>query len=86
MLPHLSPSFFFLAHLRRRTNDTRGERQQHYKPPLGVEMTGYHLFNIAAILAFGIPKAVSSYRGQSVIPKTLDWVEGTLVAVMYLRF
>jgi hypothetical protein len=49
-------------------------------------MTGYHLLNIAVILAFGIPKAVSSYRGESVIPTTLDWVEGTLIAVMYLRF
>ncbi|KAI0287146.1 hypothetical protein BC826DRAFT_70847 [Russula brevipes] len=64
----------------RRANDTRDEQQQRYKLPLGLELTGYHLLNIAVILIFGIPKAVLSYHGQSVIPTTLEWAGGTLIA------
>lgn len=46
-------------------------------------MTGYDIFNMAAILVFGIPKGILSYRGQSVTPTTLDLFAGTILAVMY---
>ncbi|KAI0050815.1 hypothetical protein FA95DRAFT_1603267 [Auriscalpium vulgare] len=51
------------------------------RPPLGVKVTGYRLLNTAVILAFGIPKAVLSYRGESVTPTTLDWMLGVFCAV-----
>jgi hypothetical protein len=66
------------------SNSTRNEDQQNHSLLLGVELTGYHLLNTVVILSFGIPKAISSYdsyRGQSVISTTLDWVAGTLLAV-----
>lgn len=56
------------------------EDKQDHQPPLGVELTGYHLLTLAVILAFGIPKAISSYRGQTVIPTTLELTSGTLLA------
>ena len=61
--------------------DTQGENQQEFLP-LGVKLTGYRLLNISVILAFGISKAVFAYRGQSVIPMTLEWVAGTCLALM----
>ena len=57
------------------------EDKQDQQPPLGVELTGYRLLTLAVILGFGIPKAISSYRGQAV-STTLDWVSGTLLAAM----
>jgi len=71
-----------LTSLDPRTNNTRDEQQQRYRPPLGLEFTGYHLLNIAVILGFGISKAVLSYHGQSVIPTTQELVGGTLFAAI----
>ncbi|KAF8467899.1 hypothetical protein DFH94DRAFT_816876 [Russula ochroleuca] len=54
------------------------------RPLLGIPLTGNLLFSISWILGLGIPKAVYSYRGQSVIPTTLDWVVGitfTLISI-----
>jgi hypothetical protein len=50
--------------------------------PLGVELTGYRLLTTSVILGFGIPKAVYSYSGQSIISTTLDWVAGTILTLM----
>jgi len=52
--------------------------------PLGVALTGYRLLAIAVTLGVGIPKAILSYRGQSLIPSTLDMVGGTAIAVLYV--
>jgi len=58
------------------------EDDQDHQPPLYVELTGYRLLNATLILAIGIRKAISSYHGQSVIPTTLGWVSGTLLATV----
>ena len=63
-----------------RCSSTPEDKQDH-QPPLGVELTGYRLLTLVVILTFGIPKAISSYRGQAV-STTLDWVSGTLLAAM----
>ena len=72
---------FPVTHSHGSSNAPEGEKQDHH-PPLGVELTGYRLLNLAVVLAFGIPKAISSYHGQAVIPTTLDWVSGTLLAAV----
>ena len=59
----------------------RGNQQQH-RPPLGVELTGYRLLATGMILGLGIPKAVYSYRGQSLISNTADWVAGIVCALV----
>jgi len=67
-----------------RNNNGLEEENQNRRPPFGVELTGYRLLNIVVILAFGIPKAALSYRGQSITPTTLDLVAGTcLASVLY---
>ena len=63
-----------------RCSSTPEDKQDH-QPPLGVELTGYRLLTLVVILTFGIPKAISSYRGQAV-STTLDWVSGTLLAAV----
>lgn len=65
------------------SNNTRDRHRQDDQPPLGIKVTGYDLLNMVVILAFGIRKAISSYRGQSVTWTTLDWVAGTLLVFMY---
>ncbi|KAH9987675.1 hypothetical protein BJV77DRAFT_1024495 [Russula vinacea] len=62
--------------------DNRRNNDQQHNLPLGVELTGYRLFTTTVILGFGIPKAVYSYNGQSLISTTLDWTGGTLLAFM----
>ncbi|KAH9987645.1 hypothetical protein BJV74DRAFT_885551 [Russula compacta] len=62
------------------SNKTLDEDQRNRRPPLGVKLTGYRLLNMIVILVFGIWKAVASYRGESIISTTLDWVGGTLMA------
>jgi len=57
-------------------------RQQQYRLPLGVELTGYRLFTTSVIIGLGIPKAVYSSRGQSLISNTLDWVAGMICALI----
>jgi hypothetical protein len=52
------------------------------RPLLGVKLTGYRLVNMSIVLAFGIWKAVLSYRGQSAAPTTLEFVAGTPLALM----
>jgi len=62
-----------------------GNKQDDSKrPPLGVPLTGYLLFTISWILGLLVPKAVYSYRGQTVIPTTLDWVGGIVFAFISL--
>jgi hypothetical protein len=50
--------------------------------PLGVKLTGYRSLNLAVLLAFGLSKFILSLRGQSVAPNALDWVAGTVLAVL----
>lgn len=52
--------------------------------PLGVALTGNRLFTTSWILGLGIPKAVYSNRGQSLISPTLDWVGGILFSLTYV--
>ncbi|KAF8260542.1 hypothetical protein EI94DRAFT_1748173 [Lactarius quietus] len=51
-------------------------------PPLGVKLTGYRLLFIATVFSFGTVKGILTYMGQSIAPNTLDWVSGTLLAVV----
>ncbi|KAF8473092.1 hypothetical protein DFH94DRAFT_765973 [Russula ochroleuca] len=50
--------------------------------PLVVPLTGNRLFTISWILGLGIPKAVYSYRGQSLISTTLDLVGGIILTLI----
>ncbi|KAI0061103.1 hypothetical protein BV25DRAFT_1805892 [Artomyces pyxidatus] len=52
------------------------------RPPLLVKITGYRLVTTAVIAGLGVPKAIASYEGQSVVPTTLDWVSGVAAAVI----
>ncbi|KAI0049383.1 hypothetical protein FA95DRAFT_1489447 [Auriscalpium vulgare] len=49
-------------------------------PLLLIKITAFRLLNTAILLAFGIPKPVPSYRGESAVPTTLDWILGILCA------
>ncbi|KAF8473096.1 hypothetical protein DFH94DRAFT_150887 [Russula ochroleuca] len=61
--------------------NTQDDRQR--RPfPLGVPLTGNILFTIIWIVGLGIPKAVYSYRGQSLISPTLDWVAGIIFTLI----
>jgi len=51
-------------------------------PPLGVKLTGYKLLFMTTIFSFGTVKGILTYMGQSIAPNTLDWVSGTLLAVV----
>jgi len=53
----------------------------HPRLPLLIRVTGYRLFTIALIIAFGTAKAVVSYQGKTIISTTLDWVMGVLLAI-----
>jgi hypothetical protein len=65
-----------------REDNTREEPQHQISLPLWVELTGYRLLMTGIILGLGIPKAVYSYSGQSLISTTLDWVAGIVLALM----
>ena len=52
-------------------------------PPLGVKVTGYRLLIIAAIIGFGIFKAVRVCCGQPLTPTTLEIVGGMILTLMY---
>jgi len=42
-------------------------------PPLGVKLTCYRLLNLTTIILWAVPKAVVSYKDQSVaLATTLD--------------
>ncbi|KAF8481728.1 hypothetical protein DFH94DRAFT_405760 [Russula ochroleuca] len=62
--------------------DDRRDNGQKHKLPLGVELTGYRLLTTSVILGFGVPKAVYSYNGQSLISTTLDWLAGVVLALV----
>ena len=50
--------------------------------PLGVMLTGYRLLTTIVIMSIGIPKAVYSYYGQSLISPSLDWVGGIIITLL----
>ncbi len=80
----ISATFFchlLTAHSPREGNAQIDGSQQH-SMPLGVALTGYRLLTTTLILGIGIPKAILSYRGQSLISPTLDWVGGIIVALL----
>lgn len=54
-------------------------------PPVGPPITPYRLFNIALLLGLGIPKAVFTAKGQSVIAGDLDWAGGVVAVFMYIQ-
>ncbi|KAI0053169.1 hypothetical protein FA95DRAFT_1552653 [Auriscalpium vulgare] len=51
------------------------------RPPLLFKVTGQLLLTPGVILAFGVPKAVLSYRGENANPTTLDFVFGVICAI-----
>ena len=51
-------------------------------PPLGVKLTGYRLVFMTTLFSFGAVKSILAYKGQSIAPTTLDWVSGTLLAIV----
>ena len=61
-----------------RESNIQDNGEMQHSPPLGVPLTGNTLFTISWILGLGIPKAVYSYRGQSVVPTTIDWIVGII--------
>ncbi|KAI0062472.1 hypothetical protein BV25DRAFT_1825470 [Artomyces pyxidatus] len=50
------------------------------RPLLLIKVTGFRLLNTVVIFAFGVPKAVLTYKGQSAVPTTLDWILGIVCA------
>ena len=62
--------------------NTREDDTQQRSSLLGVPLTGNILFTISWILGLGIPKAIYSYRGQSLISPTLDWVGGIIFTLL----
>ena len=50
--------------------------------PLGVVLTGYRLLTTIMIVGIGVPKAVCSYHGQSLISPSLDWVGGIIFTLL----
>lgn len=51
-------------------------------PLLGVVLTGYRLLTTIVIVGVGIPKAVYSYNGRSLISPSLDWVGGIIFTLL----
>jgi hypothetical protein len=51
-------------------------------PPLGVKLTGHRLLNMTSVFSFGITKGILTFTGKSTSLTTLDWVSGSLMAVM----
>ena len=72
----------FIAHSTREGCNTRADGQQQRSMSLGVALTGYRLLTTSIIVGIGIPKAVYSYRGQSLISPTLDWMGGIIFAFL----
>ena len=73
------PTFWSLISLRGGyTQDDGGQHRSLSQRAL----TGYRLLNTSVILGIGIPKAIYSYSGQSVISPTLDWVGGIIFALL----
>ncbi|KAI0061114.1 hypothetical protein BV25DRAFT_1917087 [Artomyces pyxidatus] len=58
------------------------EAQYSTRRPLMVKLTLYRLLNIGVMAAFGVPKAIASYRGESAVPTTLDRVSGVSCAIL----
>jgi hypothetical protein len=67
----------------KREGDTLDNGQRR-SMPLGVPLTGNRLFTISWIVGLGIPKAVYSYRGLSLVSTTLDLVGGIIFTLMYV--
>ena len=63
-------------------NSQNNSRQQHRSMPLGVVLTGYRLLTTIVVVGIGIPKAVYSYYGQSLISPSLDWVGGIIFTLL----
>ncbi|KAI0061148.1 hypothetical protein BV25DRAFT_1917116 [Artomyces pyxidatus] len=55
---------------------------EHQRTPLLVKVTGYRLLTTAVVTGLGVPKAIASYQGESVVPTTLDWVAGVAATVL----
>ena len=63
-------------------DNTQDDSRQQRPMPLGVALTGNILFTMSWIVGLGVPKAVYSYNGQSLISPTLDWVAGVIFTLM----
>ena len=65
-----------------RAGNTQNNNRQRRSLPLGVVLTGYRLLTTTVIMGVGIPKAVYSCYGQSLISPSLDWVGGMIFALL----
>ncbi|KAK7678710.1 hypothetical protein QCA50_018292 [Cerrena zonata] len=55
------------------------------RPPLLVKLTAYRILNVSIITAFGVTKAIFTYKGYSALPTTLDWILGVILTVLYVH-
>ena len=76
------PATFSSLNLPSRDDLENDGPQQRSMPLLVVPLTGNLLFTTSWITGIGIAKAAYSYHGQSVISPTLDWVGGTVLALV----
>lgn len=58
----------------------QNNERQH--PGFRVALTGYRLLATSVIVGFGIPEAVYSYRGRSLISPTLDLLGGIVFGLL----
>ncbi|KAI0265287.1 hypothetical protein BC834DRAFT_878684 [Gloeopeniophorella convolvens] len=65
--------------------ERNGVHGVHRRPPLLIKITGYRILNTALILAFGVPKAVLSYKGELGSATAMDWVMGTVIAIVFVH-
>lgn len=78
-LPHFA---IFSSLISFSEDNTQDDSRQQLPMPLGVALTGNILFTMSWIVGLGVPKAVYSYHGQSLISPTLDWVAGVIFTLM----
>jgi len=72
----------FLSQVSHRIGSARNNGQQSSMPLGSVALTGYRLFATSVIVGTGIPKAVYSYYGQSVVSPTLDLLGGLVFGLL----
>ena len=61
------------------------ENRPDHRPPLGVELTGFHLLGFVTVLAFGIWRVVLSYYDDwvTVVVTRVELIVFTVVALVY---
>ena len=74
----------FCSHRNDRMSDAQsnGRRESSIPPGFRIALTGYRLLTTTVIVGIGIPKAIYSYNGQSIISPTLDWLGGVVFGIL----